>query len=96
LIIELHPAAEAEARAAWVRYRAYDPAVAARFAAALDRAIGRISDSPNRWPNYLHGTRRLLLRRFPFAVVYRVGAERVLIIAIAHQRRRPGYWGRRG
>jgi len=95
LIIELHPAAEAEARAAWLRYRAYDLAVARRFETALDRAIDRVADSPNRWPSYLHGTRRLVLRRFPFSIVYRVDTERVLIIAIAHQRRRPGYWARR-
>ena len=95
MIIELHPAAEAEARAAWLRYRAYDLAVARRFETALDRAIDRVADSPNRWPSYLHGTRRLVLRRFPFSIVYRVDTERVLIIAIAHQRRRPGYWARR-
>jgi plasmid stabilization system protein ParE len=95
LIVQLHPAAEAEAREAWLRYRAYDPAVAGRFDNALGRAIDRIADSPNRWPSYLHGTRRLVLRRFPFAIVYRVDAERVLVLAIAHQRRRPGYWTRR-
>jgi hypothetical protein len=38
------------------------------------------------------GTRRLVLRRFPFAIVYRLAGEFVLVLAIAHMRRRPGYW----
>jgi plasmid stabilization system protein ParE len=96
LDLELHPAAEAEARAALLRYRARDPAVADRFIAALDRAMERVANDPERWPSYSHGTRRLLLRRFPFAIIYRVALTRTLVVAIAHQRRRPGYWRRRG
>jgi len=38
------------------------------------------------------GTRRYLLQRFPFSVVYRVEARRILIVAVAHARRRPSYW----
>ena len=94
--IELHPAAEAEAREAFVRYRERDTAVASRFIAALDKAIERVEDNPERWPEYLHGTQRLLVRRFPFAIIYRVIEQRVLVVAIAHQKRRPGYWRRRG
>lgn len=62
---------------------------------ALDRAIERIGENPERWPVYLHGTRRVLLRHFPFGIIYRVDSERILVVAIAHQRRRPGYWQQR-
>lgn len=62
----------------------------------LDRSIAHVADHPERWPLYLHGTRRMLVRRFPLAIIYRVEAQRVLVVAIAHQRRRPGYWRRRG
>lgn len=41
---------------------------------------------------YLADTRRYLLRRFPFFVVFREVADRVQIVAVAHARRRPGYW----
>jgi plasmid stabilization system protein ParE len=95
LKLELHPAAEAEAREARLRYRASDPAVADRFMAALDRAMDHIADNPERWPLYLHETRRMLVRRFPFSIIYRVEAQRILVVAISHQRRRPGYWRRR-
>ena len=37
-------------------------------------------------------TRRLVLREFPFSVVYRASPDRVVIYAFAHSKRRPGYW----
>src|SRR3954463_9976125 len=86
LNIELHPAAEAEARAARVRYASSDRAIGGRVVTALDRALERIAEQPDRWPVYLHGTRRVLVRRFPFAIIC-VDATRVLVVATAHQRR---------
>jgi len=37
-------------------------------------------------------TRRLLLSRFPYALVYRAETEVIVIIAVEHQHREPGYW----
>jgi hypothetical protein len=52
-------------------------------------------EHPDRHPVYIEGTRRLLLRRFPFGLVYEVYEGKALILAIAHHRRRPGYWTER-
>ena len=41
---------------------------------------------------HLHGTRKFLLRRFPYGVVYRITKSAIQVIAVAHGRRRPGYW----
>ena len=41
------------------------------------------------------GVRRVLVRRFPFALVYRLLPQEIQIIAFAHTRREPGYWGNR-
>jgi toxin ParE1/3/4 len=41
---------------------------------------------------HLHGTRKFLLRRFPYAVVYRITESAIQVIAVAHGRRRPSYW----
>lgn len=38
------------------------------------------------------GLRRILLHRFPFSLVYSIEADLILVIAIAHHGRRPGYW----
>jgi hypothetical protein len=85
LNVELHPAAEAE-----VGKRGSDivRAIPQSRTGSWPRSIGRSS--------YLRGTRRLLLQRFPFSIIYRVESTWVLVVAIAHQRRRPGYWRRRG
>jgi len=37
-------------------------------------------------------TRRVLVHRFPYQVVYRLTASEILIVAVAHLKRRPGYW----
>jgi len=58
-------------------------------ATAAESAIVR---RPEAWPSFEHGTRRYLLRRFPFSVVYRIEPTRIVIVAMAHFRRRPGYW----
>lgn len=88
----LHPEAIKEARAARERYLERSAEVADAFMAELDAAIERIEQGPSRWPPYLGGTRRYLLHRFPFFVVFREAALRIEIVAVAHARRRPGYW----
>ena len=92
LPVELHPEAGAEARDARRWYAERDAAAAATFLSALDRAIHLISQAPDRWPAYLHGTRRVLMRRFPFCVIYPRLPDRVLVVAVAHERQKPGYW----
>lgn len=88
----VHPEAIAEARAAREWYQARNAEAAEAFMAELDMAIQRIEEAPRQWPPYLTGTRRYLLRRFPFFVVFRETDDRLQILAVAHARRRPGYW----
>lgn len=90
--VELHPEAVAEARASFEWYLRRNESAASGFMAELDRAVDLISQHPERWPRFLAGTRRYLLRRFPFSVVYREFENHVQIVAIAHGRRKPGYW----
>ena len=81
---------EAETAARW--YAERSSAAAEGFAEEIDAAIAAIEHTPDAWTRYDHGTRHYLLRRYPFSVVYRVEAVRILIVAVAHGRRRPGYW----
>jgi len=85
-------AASAEAEAAFEWYRQRSERAAARFLDELDRAIEQISWFPNRFPNFEFGTRRTLLRRFPYFVVFRETEAQVEVVAVAHGHRRPGYW----
>ena len=58
----------------------------------LDEAVDGVAEFPNAWPPYFDGTRRKLFIRFPFALVYRATSDSVEVVAVVHQRRRPGYW----
>jgi plasmid stabilization system protein ParE len=90
--LEIHPAAESEAEAAARYYAARNPRAALAFADELDAAISRIAEEPHVYVAHDFGTHRLVLRTFPFSVVYRFDDARILIVAIAHGSRRPGYW----
>ena len=90
--VEFHPLAADEAQAAERWYRERNETASGRFQRELDVAIERISERPEAGSPYLSNTRRVLLRRFPFFLVYRVRGEQVQIVAVAHARRRPGYW----
>jgi toxin ParE1/3/4 len=92
LPIDIFPEAVAEASAAreWYESRSEDASRA--FLAELDVGMESVRTSPELYPLYLYGTRRYLLRRFPYLIVYRVAAAAIQVIAIAHSKRRPGYW----
>ena len=77
-------------------YDERNPAVANAFLKELDDAVIAMAASPSTWPAHIHGTRRLLLKQFPFTVIYRDSTESIVVIAVAHQRREPGYWRVRG
>ena len=64
----------------------------AEFRATVSEAIGNIAKASGRWPKYLHGTRRFVLRRFPFSIIYLDDPDVVSIVAVAHSKRKPGYW----
>ena len=90
--IEFHPEAIAEARDARESYAERSSVAADAFMAELDVAIDCIRESPVRWGLYLHGTRCYLMKRFPYLVVYRVVDDNLQVIAVAHGKRKPGYW----
>jgi plasmid stabilization system protein ParE len=87
--------AESEAREAYQWYRERSERAAARFQGEFERAIEEIQEHPQRWPEYLHGTRFRRLRRFPYLVVYRDLEDEIQVIAVSHGHRREGYWRRR-
>lgn len=80
--------------AADVRY--YDekyPGRGQRFAGAVERSLMLISEFPLAYPVlYEPDIRSAKVARFPYRVVYVVVAANVDVIAVAHAKRRPGYW----
>lgn len=64
------------------------------FLGRVDRTVEQIAAMPRSFPLHAAGLpyRRALLAQFPHAVVFREISGGLRIIAIAHQKRRPGYW----
>jgi len=63
-----------------------------RFLESVRVALGTIEDFPDLGAPRKHGCRHLLLAKFPFDLVYTVEANSIVVLALAHHRRRPGYW----
>lgn len=74
----------------------YGLELAQRFADEYDRVSSSIGEHPNLNAEIEPGVRRAFLRGFPYALVYTVESDRVLVLAVMHHRRRPGYWKDRG
>ena len=90
-----HPQAWHDLESADDWYRERNPEASVRFLAAIYDALDRVSRAPHRWPGHFHGTRRLILRRFPFSLIYRDEPLAISVIAVAHHKRKPGYWRHR-
>lgn len=96
--VELHPEARAELRSAalWYDQRriGLGDEFIAEVAAALDR-IGEAADSFPKWPGAratVPLVRRATLQRFPYVVAFERNEREILVLAVAHGKRRPLYW----
>lgn len=91
----IHPEARIEVLAALAYYDELDTqqgtSLAAELQKRIDTAVVQIAETPLAYPPYVFGTRRCLLRRFPYAIVFDTDPE-VLVLALSHTKRRPGYW----
>jgi|ERR1700756_1326068 toxin ParE1/3/4 len=90
--LEIHPAALAELQSALRWYLERSRTAAATFVSEIDEAIRLVTHVPSTWPAGENSTRKFVLKRFPFAIVYREKANTIQVVAVAHGHRRPGYW----
>ena len=62
------------------------------FATEVLNTINRILNHPEAWTKLSRRTRRCQTNRFPYGVIYQIRGDRILVIAVAHLRRKPMYW----
>jgi toxin ParE1/3/4 len=93
--VEVHPEANAEQKQAFDRYWAESQPAASGFWDELKDAYRKLRKSPRIGSPYVRGTRRILLHRYPYSVVFRELPDKIQVIAVAHAKRRPGYWAKR-
>lgn len=87
-----HPAAESEFGAAVEFYDGCEEGLGDEFEQEIFATISRIIKYPDAWPPYTHRSRRCLCNRFPYSIVYRNTETEIVIYAVMHHKRKPGYW----
>ena len=90
--VEFHPEATAELEAAVEYYEQCAPGLGVDFRKEVEAAAQKIQAAPLRWLAYSKNTRRFLVQRFHFLVIFFEFDDKILIVAVAHGKRRPGYW----
>lgn len=63
-----------------------------RFFAEIRRVEDRIIQFPQSAQEIRPGIRKSILRTFQYSLIYSIEPEGILVLAVAHHRRRPGYW----
>jgi toxin ParE1/3/4 len=73
-------------------YEECKPGLGYRFRLVVESAVNSICENPFRY-RVLHAPfRRCLLQRFPYSIIFSIEPEYILVIAVAHVKRKPGYW----
>lgn len=97
LRVEFHPEALAELEADVLWYEARERGLGAEFFQAIVVVAQGAAEVPDRWPLFPDVrpalvVRRRVLHRFPYVLAFKVYGERLVVLAVAHARRRPRYW----
>jgi plasmid stabilization system protein ParE len=87
-----HPEANAELNEAVDYYNNCQPNLGSDFAREVHTAIQNILAYPEAWTLLSKRTRRCLVHRFPYGVIYQITGGAILIIAVMQLNRKPGYW----
>jgi|SRR5699024_9585830 len=75
------------------RYKKFDRSLSTNFVQEFTRTVRRLLDFPKVGSPYLHGTKRIILQRFPYSIVYKIYREKVIVVyAVMHMSRKPDYW----
>ena len=90
--IVLLPPAQEEMTAAARYYQTQSMGLGTEFLAEVERTIAAIASHPKAAPKVRQDIRRRLLKRFPFGILYVAIVDEIVVLAVMHLRRRPGYW----
>lgn len=90
-----HPEVKEDIQSTYHWYQEQAEGLGDDFLAELEASYEVISELPDTWPIFQKNFRRYLLARFPYSVVYRKRGKIIFVVAIMHNRRKPGYWRER-
>jgi toxin ParE1/3/4 len=89
------PDAQEEFFEAILRYDREQPGLGSEFDQSIELVINAILENPTLWRKRPDGHRRVNCKRFPYYLAYYIRAETIVIAAVAHASRKPGYWKNR-
>lgn len=92
LPVVFQPDAQEEMDHAYAWYEGQRPGLGEAFLAAVREVLTRIQEHPEMYEQLYRGLRRGLTRRFPYAIFYRVEANRIVVVAVFHSSRDPQEW----
>ena len=90
--IEFLELAQKELDESFVYYEGKQNGLGYRFIEDITMAIDLIQTYPFGWSKVSKNTRRCLLKRFPYGVIYQKRDDKILVIAIANLYKKPNYW----
>ena len=90
-----HPSAETELNEAIDYYNKCQDGLGLEFAKEAYSSIQNILAFPQAWTPLSENTRRCLINRFPYSIIYQVADNQIFIIALMQLNRRPEYWKKR-
>jgi len=90
--VSFHELAEFELNDAAIFFENELTGLGLRFLSAVEAATVHIQQHPEASPIIAKNVRRKVLRKFPYSVMFSIQPDRIRILAIANQRRRPFYW----
>ena len=76
-------------------YEAIEAGLGKRFWESIEAAVGLAISLPLAGSPHKHGTRRVFAQKLPFSIVYMVEEHEIIILAVTHFKRKPGYWKNR-
>jgi plasmid stabilization system protein ParE len=92
MLIRISPEADAELTEAREWYSHHRDKLDLEFMECIDEALRRVASQPRASPLVYRSLRRVVVRRFPFAILYELSAGEIQVIAIFHSRRDPKIW----
>ena len=93
--IRLLSAAQRDLDESYLYYEVQLQHLGVEFLQEILQTFKRIKLNPDAWSPFSERTRRCLVNRFPYGVIYQVRENEILIIAISHLHRNPEFWKER-
>ena len=92
MTVEFLAEAEEELSEAALWYESKQPGLGVRFRDEIAHIVSRIAEDPTLWREREGGYRRVTCPVFPYFVAYIIRKQRIIIAAVGHGHRKPGYW----